>query len=498
MSSEDDSAAKESAVDDGEAKAIAGTDTAYRGDVPRPRSEPRKPPTLWQRATYRWTDITAVMAILLIVYTQHPYYLGAQFAPFRSVYTPAFVIWLVFGLFYVKATLQKFQGTRYTMRDGGLHLLLVAKSFRIDPFTRAQKIGLRVLGAALALASAFVIGGAPRDRVSYITVGSLLLGTALIVAIAKAIQPRRLWRLVTSPRIRTTLLSIVVKAFYMPLMIGFFSGHANSIAEAWLRHKHLPGLKFTVVSGYPWQVAASWFSQMRARLPDLLPASGDFSGFFAMGAWTRADISWGLGVAYDITFFIDCGWALMGYGLESRWLGNKTRSVEPTALGWAAALSCYPPYNNVLGTYLPLDNGKDWIGDDSVFPVLKGFLRDHVGQVLTGEDMHLILRGLIVVLFFVYATATVAFGFKFSNLTNRGTISRGPYRFIRHPAYVCKCTAWWLEHLPTLTLVKAFFLTLLCGVYALRAWTEERHLSRDPDYRDYKKKVPWVIFPGVY
>jgi protein-S-isoprenylcysteine O-methyltransferase Ste14 len=208
-----------------------------------------------------------------------------------------------------------------------------------------------------------------------------------------------------------------------------------------------------------------------------MPAMSDLSGLFHAGAWTRGDIGWGLGVAYDITFFIDCGWALIGYGLESRWLGNKTRSVEPTALGWAAALSCYPPFNNSLGTYLPLENGKQWI---------------------TGEDTQLWLRGAIVVLFFVYATATVAFGFKFSNLTNRGIVSRGPYRVIRHPAYVCKCTAWWLEHMPTMTLTKAFFLSLLCGVYALRAWTEERHLSRDPDYLAYKKKVPWVIIPGVY
>jgi hypothetical protein len=487
------SEAEDSAARDGDTN-----DTAYRGEVPKVRRAAPKAPTIWQRATYRWTAITAVMAMLLVVYTQHPYYLGAQFAPFRSVYTPWFVLWLVVGLFYVKATLEKFKGMRYTMRDSGLHLLIVAKSFRIDPFTRAQKIGLRFLGVVLGVVCAVHIAAAPRLLSSYVTSGSLLLGTAVIVAFAKAIQPRRLWALVTNRRIRTTLLSIVVKAFYMPLMIGFFSGHANSIAEAWLRHKHLPGLKFVVVNGYPWQMAASWFAQMRTRLPDLLPAGSDFSGLFAMSSWTRGDISWGLGVAYDITFFIDCGWALMGYGLESRWLGNKTRSVEPTALGWAAALSCYPPYNNVLGTYLPLENGKDWIGDDSVLAGLKEFLRAHIGQVLTGEDMHLILRGVIVVLFFVYATATVAFGFKFSNLTNRGTISRGPYRFIRHPAYVCKCTAWWLEHLPTITLVKAFFLTLLCGVYALRAWTEERHLSRDPDYRAYKKKVPWVIFPGVY
>ena len=498
----DDSEPPDSDADAGEESESSdpppASDTRSSSSPSKPRL-PRTPPTIWQRATYRWTAITAVLAILLMIYTLHPYYgQSAQFTPFRTVYTPAFVIWLVLGLFYVKATLEKFQGTRYTIRDSGLHLLIVAKTFTIEPFTRAQKIGLKALSVAVAIACICFIANAPAVLASWITAGSLILGSAVMVAVAKAFHPGRLWKVVTKPRIRTTLLSIVVKAFYMPLMIGFFSGHANSIAEAWLRHKHLAPLKIVITSGNPLIAAKTWLVQMSARIPDFVPSGSDFSGFFAMGSWTRGDISWGLGVAYDITFFIDCGWALMGYGLESRWLGNKTRSVEPTWLGWAAALSCYPPYNNVLGTYLPLDNGKDWINDDTVLPVLKGFLRDHVGQVLTGEDMHLILRGLIVVLFFVYATATVAFGFKFSNLTNRGTISRGPYRFIRHPAYVCKCTAWWLEHLPTITLVKAFFLTLLCGVYALRAWTEERHLSRDPDYRAYKKKVPWVICPGIY
>jgi protein-S-isoprenylcysteine O-methyltransferase Ste14 len=136
-----------------------------------------------------------------------------------------------------------------------------------------------------------------------------------------------------------------------------------------------------------------------------------------------------------------------------------------------------PPYNNVLGTYLPLDNGP---------------------SIVTNDNALLALRAATVFLFAIYAAATVSFGLRFSNLTNRGTVSRGPYRFVRHPAYLCKCSAWWLEHIPTLTITKAFFLTLLCGVYALRAWTEERHLGMDPEYREYKKKVPWILFPGIY
>lgn len=400
-----------------EEKPSAQVDSGFRGEGAKGR---KKAPSFAQRATYRWTAITTVLAALLIVYTQHPYYQNNQFAPFRPVYTGAFCLWLVLGLFYVRATLRKFQGTRYAMRDGGLHLILLGKAW----------------------------------------------------------QERRFWRVAKNPRVRTTILGICVKAFFTPLMTGFLAGHTNAIASAWMRHKGLPPLKIDIPRGVNALAQASaWWSQVKVRLPDLVPSFSDFGGLFAPSTWTQADVSWGLGFAYDIVFFVDCGWALMGYASESRWLGNKTRSVEPTGFGWVVCLACYPPFNNVLGTYLPLENGPSRISSETTL---------------------LVLRGVTVLLFAIYASATVAFGFKFSNLTHRGIVSRGPYRLVRHPAYLCKCTAWWLEHIPTMTPTKALFLTGLCGVYALRAWTEERHLGRDPEYRAYKKKVPWVLIPGVY
>lgn len=349
---------------------------ASAGSGPRPRVR-REPPTVWQRATYRWTAVTAVMAAFLVLYTQHPYYQGNQFAPWRPFFTTAFFVWLSLGVFYVKATMTKFHERRYVMRDGALHLLLLARAW----------------------------------------------------------QEKRFWRVAKNPRVRTTLLGICVKAFFTPLMTGFVTGHMNAIASAWLRHKGLPPLKIDIPKGMNLVgQATTWLTQMKARLPELVPAVSDFAGLFHPGTWTRADISWGLGLAYDTVFFVDCGVALVGYACESRWLGNKTRSVEPTPFGWLVALACYPPYNTVLGTYLPLENGI---------------------QRITGEDTLLVFRALTVLLFAIYASATVAFGFKFSNLTNRGIVARGPYRFLRHPAYVCKCSAWWLEHLPTITLTKA-------------------------------------------
>lgn len=449
----------------------------------RTATEDKEPLTAWQRATYRWTAITAVMALFLVLYTQHPYYEGGQFNQWRSVYPVAFMAWLLFGLFYCKKTLEKFSQRRYVMRDGGLHLVMLAKHGFKDSLTTRQWriVALTSLAAGVPIVLQKVYSDKKHPyyemfRERWIMTLIIVCALTTAVLLARNIQAKEIWRKVKSPRVRTTLLGICVKGFFTPLMTGFVSGHLTSFANAWLRHKHLPILDFKPPPGTNMLGQAKlWWVQVGSRLGDLLPSGADVANI--VKPWSHDDISFALGLAYDFVFIVDCGWALAGYASESRWLGNKTRSVEPTALGWVACIFCYPPFNGVLGTYLPLETGANRITDPTTL---------------------LAFRGLTVLLFSVYSAATVAFGLKFSNLTNRGIVTRGPYAFIRHPAYVCKCSAWWLEHIPTMTLTKAFFLTLLCGVYALRAWTEERHLSRDPDYRAYKKKTPWVILPGVY
>ncbi len=86
----------------------------------------------------------------------------------------------------------------------------------------------------------------------------------------------------------------------------------------------------------------------------------------------------------------------------------------------------------------------------------------------------------------------MAFGLRFSNLTNRGILTHGPYAFSRHPAYLSKNLFWWISTVPVLStgsFVDAARATLLLGcvsgVYYWRAKTEERHLKLDPAYRDY-------------
>ena len=54
----------------------------------------------------------------------------------------------------------------------------------------------------------------------------------------------------------------------------------------------------------------------------------------------------------------------------------------------------------------------------------------------------------ILALVAIYVWATIAFGARFSNLTHRGIITAGPYRFTKHPAYLAKNLSWWLITLP--------------------------------------------------
>lgn len=185
--------------------------------------------------------------------------------------------------------------------------------------------------------------------------------------------------------------------------------------------------------------------------------------------------------AYLMALFILVDTAIFsfGYTVESKYLKNEMRSVEPTILGWTVCLWCYPPFNGFsfgifdhqLGFNVALSNPPDWLTTTASILITLGWG--------------------------IFAWASVALGFRASNLTNRGIVCRGPYRFCRHPAYTVKIMIWILEGV----IFGRYFLGLMLGfalIYFLRGWTEERHLSRDPDYIAYKKKVRWRCIPGLF
>ena len=90
----------------------------------------------------------------------------------------------------------------------------------------------------------------------------------------------------------------------------------------------------------------------------------------------------------------------------------------------------------------------------------------------------------------------MAFGIRFSNLTNRGILTNGPFKFTKHPAYISKNISWWLIFMPFIVapefddkLRLSLLLILQNVIYFLRARTEEKHLSNDPDYVLYAQYI---------
>lgn len=190
---------------------------------------------------------------------------------------------------------------------------------------------------------------------------------------------------------------------------------------------------------------------------------------FGLVAWSQYII--------DVLVFVDVAIFTLGYLVELPQLRNGIRSVEPTWFGWFICLICYPPFNQIPATLI-----------DRPLAAALG-----VHPLPGTASIHLLL----VPLWGVYAWATIALGMRSSNLTNRGTIDRGPYRYVRHPAYVSKVSVWLLSSyfLGTMSVPYAVLLAL---IYALRAWTEERHLSADEEYRLYRSRVRWKAVPGVW
>ena len=175
----------------------------------------------------------------------------------------------------------------------------------------------------------------------------------------------------------------------------------------------------------------------------------------------------------DVTYFV------FGYVVDHRSFNNVIRSVEPTFLGWAVTLACYPPFSSAVTMLIGSYGGDSAHAYTSPFGILA-------------------FNGLALVLFGIYVWATLTLGTRCSNLTNRGIVGNGPYAFVRHPAYASKNAVWALSVLPLGNPVIYVSVLLWAGIYYLRAITEERHLSLDPDYIAYKAQVPWKFIPRVW
>lgn len=189
---------------------------------------------------------------------------------------------------------------------------------------------------------------------------------------------------------------------------------------------------------------------------------------------------------YDFIFTMDVAFVSMGYLMSLKLFDTHMRSTEPTMFGWTVALLCYEPFWSFFGRqYISYSTNYGW------------------GQWLADSPiMYQIWGSCILILFSIYVWASLTFGCRFSNLTHRGILTNGPYRFTKHPAYVSKNIAWWMISIPFLAqegpleaFKKCIGLLMLSGIYYLRAKTEEKHLSQDMTYVEYSN---WMDLNGLF
>jgi len=321
------------------------------------------------------------------------------------------------------------------------YLLQVHEVFGLEFTGRGYLVGC-VLSYALGLAVFYLVEKDP-------SVSKSVLCCRAVRRIVLA--PGTVWRAGLPYEERLGLLATLLKAFFAPLMVIWLVDHTDNMLANGTALLHAGSRVWT----------------------DFVPV------FDAYGFW----------FLLQVVIFADVFFFTIGYLIEHPRLGNEIRSVDPTWLGWAAALVCYPPFNQLSSWIL------GWAASD--FPRFES------------ATAHVTLNLLLLGLMAVYSSASIALNLKASNLTHRGIVSCGPYAYVRHPAYVCKNMAWWIAAIPTAA--AAFDQSLWKGVlavasvvgwsmvYVLRALTEEDHLrSIDGEYDRYAARVRYRFIPGLY
>lgn len=201
----------------------------------------------------------------------------------------------------------------------------------------------------------------------------------------------------------------------------------------------------------------------------------------------RPGLNPGVLVVWSYTFGLtfDLLIATIGYLCTSRLLATEVRSTDDTWSGWLVCMICYPPLWVVLRTIREQADTVTW--DQWLSP---------------DQPLYWIWATLIVFSWGLYWLSTASFGVRFSNLTYRGLIAYGPYRYTKHPSYIGKNIYWWLHTVPFVGVVgfgdlarNLLGLGFVSLIYYLRAKTEERHLSKFPEYRAYSE---WIEENGAW
>jgi len=79
----------------------------------------------------------------------------------------------------------------------------------------------------------------------------------------------------------------------------------------------------------------------------------------------------------------------------------------------------------------------------------------------------------------------------------RKVVTRGAYRFVRHPIYTGSFVSLFAFVLRSYSLLNLTMAVVLIALIMLRGVVEERFLREDPGYAAYLQEVRWRWFPGI-
>lgn len=151
------------------------------------------------------------------------------------------------------------------------------------------------------------------------------------------------------------------------------------------------------------------------------------------------------------------------------------RSMQKHWLGWVSCLICYSPF------ILLIPPAKAIMVNEALWPV---------------RDPPLILVFVLLGATLLSLSATICYGLRFANLANRGVVTTGPFRLMKHPQYTFHVISFWSAafFFMPFSLVTVAALIFLTAAYRLRAITEEWHMSESPEYVQY---AAWMDEHGL-
>ena len=184
-----------------------------------------------------------------------------------------------------------------------------------------------------------------------------------------------------------------------------------------------------------------------------------------------------------LSWLIDSNNASIGYFWQSSFTKTRFREIDPYPLHWIVVLICYPPFIIFASQFV-------------LFPALP----DNAPLVFSHTGLNTVIEIAMLTVLVLYMLSGSALAFACSNLSYKKIQTKGPFRFMRHPATTFKLLFFTLAFY---RFAGAYsFAWLICFlawvmIYVGRTLVEERFLRRFPEYRAYMKKTKYRFFPGI-